>query len=351
MNFISDRSIRKLLHSWYTMLKHRHFSKAEDIKSTLSKYKRKLAKKQELYLHYQLMLFRHQLWMNQTEELETLKQELMQHKHHMTKELQYYYYFFLALYESLNSDQNDAIHYIELAEERLPALCDELEEAEFHFRTSGIYYNNRYSVLSIRHVQKAINIFSKYGDTHSIYRCKIVLALNYSDQKKYKEAEAIFLDMIEYVKMIDDQELLGIVYYDAGFIQSRQNRHKEALEYFQKALRIPAYRKCTHSYASCLYETVRSCLKENLIEEGMTYLQMGMEEASAAQLEVLRLKLKTLSLLYSKEPKADEQIEKIVTCLEKKEAWIDLEDLLADVSDYYKKKGDYERAAFFIMRG
>nr|WP_284690904.1 cytochrome P450 [Bacillus subtilis] len=35
MNFISDKSIKKLLHSWYTMLKHRHFSKAEEIKTTL----------------------------------------------------------------------------------------------------------------------------------------------------------------------------------------------------------------------------------------------------------------------------------------------------------------------------
>ncbi|MDM5299694.1 tetratricopeptide repeat protein [Bacillus pumilus] len=351
MNFMSDKSIKKLLHSWYAMLKHRHFSKAEDIKSTLLKYKRKIIKKQELYVHYQLMLFRHQLWMNQTEDLETLKHELMLHKDQMTKELQYYFYFFLGLYASLNNDQNDAIHYIEQAEKRLPALGDELEEAEFYFRTSGIYYNNRYSLLSIRHIQKAMDIFAKYGDIHSIYRCKIVLALNFSDQKKYKEAEAILIDIIEYVKIIDDQELLGIVYYDAGFIQSRQNRHKEALEYFKKALQLPVYRKSAHSYVSCLYETVRSCFKENLTEEGMKYIQKGLKEAIASQLDILRIKFQILSLLYSQAPKADEQIATLVTCLEKKEAWIDLEDLLADVSDYYKKKGDFERAAFFIMRG
>ncbi|MBG9816112.1 tetratricopeptide repeat protein [Bacillus safensis] len=351
MNFMSDKSIKKLLHSWYTMLKHRHFSKAEEIKKTLLKYKRKLSKKQELYLHYQLMLFRHQLWMNQTEDLEKLKHELLPHKDEMNEELQYYFYFFLGLYESLKSDQNDAIHYLEKAEERLPLLKDELEEAEFHFRTSGVYYNNRYSLLSIRHVQKAMDIFAKHEDIHSIYRCKIVLALNYSDQKKYEEAEDIFIEIIDYVKTIDDQELLGIVYYDAGFIQSRQNRHKEALEYFKKALRLPAYRKSAHSYVSCLYETVRSCFKENLTDEGMKYIQKGLKEAVASQFDILRMKFQILSLLYSQTPKADEQIATLVTCLERKEAWIDLEDLLADVSDYYKKKGDFERAAFFIMRG
>ncbi|WEZ17094.1 tetratricopeptide repeat protein [Bacillus safensis] len=351
MNFMSDKSIKKLLDSWYTMLKHRHFAKAEEIKKTLLKYKRKLSKKQELYLHYQLMLFRHQLWMNQTEDLEKLKHELLPHKDDMNEELQYYFYFFLGLYESLKSDQNDAIHYLEKAEERLPLLNDELEEAEFHFRTSGVYYNNRYSLLSIRHVQKAMDIFAKHGDIHSIYRCKIVLALNYSDQKKYKEAEDIFIEIIDYVKKIDDQELLGIVYYDAGFIQSRQNHHKEALEYFKKALRLPAYRKSAHSYVSCLYETVRSCFKENLTDEGMKYIQKGLKEAVASQFDILRMKFQILSLLYSQTPKADEQIATLVTCLERKEAWIDLEDLLADVSDFYKKKGDFERAAFFIMRG
>ncbi|MBQ4814679.1 tetratricopeptide repeat protein [Bacillus pumilus] len=351
MNFISDKSIKKLLHSWYTLLKHRHFSKAEEIKTTLLKYQRKISKKQELYLHYQLMLFRHQLWMNQTEDLEKIKHELMQHKEDMNEELAYYFYFFLGLYEALNSDQNDAIYYLEKAEERLSFLNDELEVAEFHFRTSGVYYNNRYSLLSIRHVQKAMDIFAKHGDDHSLYRCKIVLGLNYSDQKKYEEAEALFIEIIEYVKIIDDQELLGIVYYDAGFIQSRQNRHKKALEYFKKAIRLPAYRKSAHSYVSCLYETVRSCYKENLTDEGMKYIQKGLKEAVASQFDILRIKFQILFLLYSQTPKADEQIARLVTCLERKEAWIDLEDLLADVSDFYKKKGDFERAAFFIMRG
>ncbi|MES1034879.1 tetratricopeptide repeat protein [Bacillus pumilus] len=351
MNFISDKSIKKLLHSWYTLLKHRHFSKAEEIKTTLLKYQRKISKKQELYLHYQLMLFRHQLWMNQTEDLEKIKHELMQHKDDMNEELAYYFYFFLGLYEALNSDQNDAIYYLEKAEERLSFLNDELEVAEFHFRTSGVYYNNRYSLLSIRHIQKAMDIFAKHGDDHSLYRCKIVLGLNYSDQKKYEEAEALFIEIIEYVKIIDDQELLGIVYYDAGFIQSRQNRHKKALEYFKKALRLPAYRKSAHSYVSCLYETVRSCYKENLTDEGMKYIQKGLKEAVASQFDILRIKFQILFLLYSQTPKADEQIARLVTCLERKEAWIDLEDLLADVSDFYKKKGDFERAAFFIMRG
>nr|WP_254637631.1 tetratricopeptide repeat protein [Bacillus pumilus] len=346
MNFMSDKSIKKLLHSWYTMLKHRHFSKAEEIKTTLLKHKRKISKKQELYLHYQLMLFRHQLWMNQTEDLEKIKHELMQHKDDMNEELAYYFYFFLGLYEALNSDQNDAIYYLEKAEERLSFLNDELEEAEFHFRTSGVYYNNRYSLLSIRHIQKAMDIFAKHGDDHSLYRCKIVLGLNYSDQKKYEEAEAIFIEIIEYVNIIDDQELLGIVYYDAGFIQSRQNRHKKALEYFKKALRLPAYRKAAHSYVSCLYETVRSCYKENLTDEGMKYIQKGLKEAVASQFDILRIKFQILFLLYSQTPKADEQIARLVTCLERKEAWIDLEDLLADVSDFYKKRATLSEPPF-----
>lgn len=114
----------------------------------------------------------------------------------MNEELQYYFYFFLGLYESLKSDQNDAIHYLEKAEERLPLLNDELEEAEFHFRTSGVYYNNRYSLLSIRHIQKAMDIFAKHGDIHSIYRCKIVLALNYSDQKNIRKRKIFSLKLL-----------------------------------------------------------------------------------------------------------------------------------------------------------
>lgn len=36
--------------------------------------------------------------------------------------------------------------------------------------------------------------------------------------------------------------------------------------------------------------------------------------------------------------------------LEKIEAWVDLEVLLEDITEYYKK-GRFRKAAFFIMRG
>ncbi|MGE6630313.1 tetratricopeptide repeat protein [Bacillus sp. NPDC077027] len=352
MNIISDKSIRKLLNSWYNMLKYRHFIEAEEIKTTLAKYKRKLSKKRELFLHYQLMYFRHQISFDQPEGLENIRNDLLLYEHEMSAKLQYYLYFFIGLYESsVSNDHNQSIHYLKLAEERLPLLQDELEEAEFHFRTSGVYYNNRYPLLSIKHIEKSMDIFEKHGDIHSLNRCKIVLALNFSDQKKYQEAERIFLDIIKYVKMIDDQSLLGIVYYDAGFIKSRQNLHQEALFYFKQALRLPAYRRSSHSYVCCLYETARSCFKENLTEEGMQYIQKGLKESIARHFDILRMKFQILNLLYSQSPHADEQIATLVTCLEEKEAWVDLEDLLADVSDFYKKKGDFGKAAFFIMRG
>ncbi|MFB8736012.1 tetratricopeptide repeat protein [Bacillus sp. SL00103] len=120
-----------------------------------------------------------------------------------------------------------------------------------------------------------MDIFAKHGMTIASIVVKLC-SPNYSDQK-IEEAEALFIEIVDYVKMIDDQELLGIVYYDAGFIQSRQNRHKKALEYFKKALRLPAYRKSVHSYVSCLGETVRSCYKENLTDEGMKYIQKGLK--------------------------------------------------------------------------
>lgn len=78
----------------------------------------------------------------------------------------------------------------------------------------------------------------------------------------------------------------------------------------------------------------------------MKYIQKGLKEAVASQFDILRMKFQILSLLYSQTPKADEQIATLVTCLERKEAWIDLEDLLADVSDFYKKRATLSEPPF-----
>ena len=65
----------------------------------------------------------------------------------------------------------------------------------------------------------------------------------------------------------------------------------------------------------------------------------------------MKLKLTALNILYTSQEDPYDRLQKLVLELQKIEAWVDLEVLLQDITDYYKKKGDFEKAAFFIMRG
>ena len=59
----------------------------------------------------------------------------------------------------------------------------------------------------------------------------------------------------------------------------------------------------------------------------------------------MKLKLTALNILYTAQEDPYDRLQKLVLELQKIEAWVDLEVLLQDITDYYKK-GDFEKAAF-----
>lgn len=105
------------------------------------------------------------------------------------------------------------------------------------------------------------------------------------------------------------------------------------------------------SYLHCVYEAVRALFKTGSAAEGQTVLQKGLYISEKVQNKIMKLKLTALNILYTAQEDPYDRLQKLVLELQKIEAWVDLEVLLQDITDYYKKKGDFEKAAFFIMRG
>lgn len=100
-----------------------------------------------------------------------------------------------------------------------------------------------------------------------------------------------------------------------------------------------------------MYESVRALFKTGKVTEAKAVLQKGKELSEKVDIQTIYLKLKTLEALYTSVEDPYDQLLEYVLELEKIEAWVDLEVLLEDITEYYKKKDDFEKAAFFIMRG
>ncbi|BBP93146.1 hypothetical protein BsIDN1_67640 [Bacillus safensis] len=67
--------------------------------------------------------------------------------------LSYYFYFFKGMYEMRRGNQDTAFHHLKLAEDKLDLVHDDIEKAEFHYKTGCLYYNIRSTLLSIHHLK------------------------------------------------------------------------------------------------------------------------------------------------------------------------------------------------------
>lgn len=95
-----------------------------------------------------------------------------------------------------------------------------------------------------------------------------------------------------------------------------------------------------------MYESVRALFKTGKVTEAKAVLQKGKELSEKVDIQTIYLKLKTLEALYTSVEDPYDQLLEYVLELEKIEAWVDLEVLLEDITEYYKKKDDFEKAAF-----
>ena len=68
--------------------------------------------------------------------------------------LSYYFYFFKGMYEMRRGNQDTAFHHLKLAEDKLDLVHDDIEKAEFHYKTGCLYYNIRSTLLSIHHLKR-----------------------------------------------------------------------------------------------------------------------------------------------------------------------------------------------------
>ncbi|MCU4669753.1 hypothetical protein [Bacillus paralicheniformis] len=77
---------------------------------------------------------------------------------------------------------------------------------------------------------------------------------------------------------------------------------------------------------------------------------MGFKKSREMNSEIFELKFKILYTLYSDTQNKLEIIKDYVHQLENEKAWVDLEELLMDVANYYRREKLYEEAIYFYIK-
>ncbi|MGE6630484.1 tetratricopeptide repeat protein [Bacillus sp. NPDC077027] len=345
---LSSVEVANMLNDWYVMMKKREIQDAVQLKEDILEALDRMEENQDVLLYYQLLEYRFKDFMEDTASLDHslfVNEDALRTDHMLS----YYYYFFKGMYEMRRGNHNIAFDHFKLAEDQLDHVHDDIEKAEFHYKTGCLYYNIRSTLLSIHH----LNIASSIYDADPCYvkksiSCQMMLALNYADQGQYVEAEQLFQQVIQSLENMEDPDLLGHAYCNAAFIKSLRSEYSEAVPLLEKALLIEKFEiSSPGGYLLAMYAYTKALFK--LKKPGLFhyYVQLSLKKAENLKQRNISLKLSILEALMLEKPNMIEQINTYCDQLEAMNFLVDLEAISADVAEYLTETGQHGAASYF----
>ncbi|QHZ45951.1 response regulator aspartate phosphatase [Bacillus sp. NSP9.1] len=352
---VASQEVANMLNDWYILMKKRDISRSIEMKDDIDKAIEEMEQDQDVLLYYQMLDFRLRLLLEDISQSSTEKLEAISFHDKDPKstddKLNYYFYLFKGIYEDYKQNHTEALNFFRIAEKRLGAIQNEIEKAEFHYKIGVLYYNLKATWLSIHHIHIASGIFQGYdGYAKRVINCKMLMGLNYIDQFKFSESEDLLKEAIAKTEKIGDRYLLPYAYYNMGFLKSKEEKHEEALAFYSKAFAVKDFEKANYAYILCVYENTRSLLKTKAYDQAFKWINIGFKKSREMDSEILELKFNILNTLYSDIENKMEIIKDFVHQLENKKAWVDLEELLMDVANYYREQKLYKEAIYFYIK-
>lgn len=287
---------------WYTSLKNNWPDKAEKIKKEIEQEIDMMEENQDVLIYYSLLEFRHKLQLDylysHPGDLDSRFKEFRELRETRDLEgmLEYYYYFFSGMYHFRQKALIHALNFYRKAENQLHSFdCDELEKAEFYFKTSEVYYHMKQTYFSMNYANRAYQIYEKY-DTYGERRvhCQFVITGNLIDQMYPDKALVSLHKALEESKRINSGHLIGSSHLNLGICYNQLEELEKSSSHLKAALE--AYR---NEYPSFLPKTlfnlsfVMAKLRkltdaENAYLEGMELAKKNKNHDSLAKFKMIK---------------------------------------------------------------
>lgn len=357
---ISSSKVGVKINEWYKYIRMFSVPDAEVLKSEVEQEINAMEENQDLLLYYSLMCFRHQLMLDYLEpktmneerpEISDLLEKIESSQAKLKGILEYYFNFFRGMYEFEEYEYLKAISFYKQAEKKLSLVADEIERAEFHYKVAEIYYHMKQTHMSMHHIVQAIESYRAH-ETYSVreIQCSFVIGLNYLDMEYPEKAIPHFQKAYKKALEIDMPRLAGSALYNLGISSFSEEKFDEAIEYFKEGVLV--YEQNGYEYANrlldILFMLAKTNFKANKKTEGTAAYKHGLSLSKNLNDEVLTKMFDFLNALYIDDNK--ETLNEILTYLEFKTMFSDVEDLATDAAKYYTKNEDHKAAGLFYEK-
>ncbi|WP_307894468.1 Rap family tetratricopeptide repeat protein [Bacillus swezeyi] len=351
MKKIASVDVANLINTWYVHIKKRDVSKAIELRDRIMSLFGSMEEDQDVLLYFNLLDYRFRVLMEDIAGEPKLPPNA-EDKAKTDGMLRYYYFLFKGMYESAKNNYSKALTLFRVAERQLDNVEDEIEKAEFHYKLGNLYYFTKTTLLSFHHLSIAKSIYQAYADykTQSL-NCTVLLALNYIDDGRLLRAETMLKGCAERLIKVGDNHLLAAVYYDLGFLKIQEDKHEEALEYFNLSFETnDLKRNAPIMYMQCIYESARSTYKIGEVDKAIKWVQLGFEFSQKTNNINFALKFSVLNICYTAPLEGIEQVKDFINRLEEREAYVDIEALAEDVAKVYSSLNNYKYSTYFLEK-
>ncbi|KAA6453472.1 response regulator aspartate phosphatase [Bacillus swezeyi] len=352
---IPSEYVAAKLNDWYNAIRKNLVAASESLKADILNDFQDMEENQDVLLYYSLLEFRHNLMLSylkpeKTENIEKNLRNLEEKEDQMTGLLNYYFWFFKGMYEFKQKQFVKAIGCYKVAEQKVSALEDEVEKAEFFYKLAEIYYyiNQRY--LSINYATMASDIFNKYETLKEkkIF-CDFIIAGNWVESMKYKDALASLATALEDAKQIENSHLTASAHFNLGNCYFYQGSYREASKHMDSALSI--FEQERSSYVpKVLYNLMYVRLKQENHGGASEYYEKGIKSAASLGDEEHAAKLHILHSLYLNGGDR-EAVESGFHYLESKHLYAAVEELALDAAQYYNQIERLNDSIFYYEKG
>lgn len=279
--FLTQEALAKLLDEWYREIKKQNVDMATKLREEVVEYVKNNKLSETSQFHYHLISFRHQVLTDGIHIGQDSFDKINEFPVPSDNVLSYYYHLFNAIYCTFLLNTKDAHYHFDEASYLLENISDELEKAEFYYRTAIFYHHNNQSMLAIKNTLKAKEIYEQYpGNELNIASCENAFASTCVLLQQFEQAEESYNTAINLLQKANKGDLVLRIRNNLGWLYASQNLSELAIRHLSEVSEsIPNHFKAIFLQAREYYKLNELTTAETFIEKGSSICQqLGNEE-------------------------------------------------------------------------
>ncbi|MFB4213108.1 modification methylase CeqI [Shouchella sp. JSM 1781072] len=329
---------------WYSCIITYDREQAILLKHDVQRMMNRMNHDDKVIAYFELVNFRHELFIEADGEQKQFADLELADK--ATDEyMQFMYYFMYGQNEFHNGRYKSAVRSYKIAERLLEQVPDQIEKAEFYYRSAISYYRVDQYIFAVSYFEQALEIFEKNSEYEEIVlNIYIFLGGISTELYKFEEAENVLQNALKHANEypVTKALLLRIL----GLNRVKQHQPDQAIYYFEEALKMNEHRQSVIG-AKTEYNLINVKLKkEPSNKENHVRLEEIAEKVASLKMTEYIIRCKVSLGLYVLEDL--EQVNKGLEELERQELYFEASELAEEVVDVYAEKGEFETALHYM---